>query len=148
MHPVVFWKSNRAWLPCWRTPPSVRMTSTRRLLLRPIPRVREGVSVLRNLPFSRRAGRVLKMDIYRGPDRDVKRPGLVFLHGGAWVLGDKREQGLPLCHHLATLGWVCANANYRLSPGATYPDHVVDASNAVSWLREHCLLYTSDAADE
>ena len=116
----------------------------RRLLLRPIPRVREGVSVVRNVPFSRRAGRVLRMDIYRGPDRDLKRPGLVFLHGGGWCLGDKREQGLPLCNHLATLGWVCANANYRLSPGATYPDHVVDASNAVSWLREHADEYGLD----
>ena len=88
----------------------------------------------RDVPFSRRAGRVLKMDIYRGSGGDQPRPGLVFLHGGAWVLGDKREQGLPLCNHLATLGWVCANANYRLSPGATYPDHVVDAKDAVTWL--------------
>jgi hypothetical protein len=99
----------------------------RRLLLQPIPRVRDGVNVLRDVPFSRRDGRVLAMDIYRGSGYAGKRPGLVFIHGGAWVLGDKREQGLPLCNHLASLGWVCANANYRLSPGATYPDHVVDA---------------------
>ena len=109
----------------------------RRLLLRPIPRVRDGVSVIRDVPFSRGNGRVLTMDIYRGAGFGGNRPGLVFLHGGAWVLGDKREQGLPLCNHLATLGWVCANANYRLSPGATYPDHIVDAKNAIAWLREH-----------
>ena len=116
----------------------------RRLFLRPIPRVRDGVSVVRDVPFSRHDGRVLAMDIYRGSAHDGKRPGLVFLHGGAWVLGDKREQGLPLCNHLATLGWVCANANYRLSPGATYPDHVVDAKEAVAWLREHSDDYGMD----
>jgi acetyl esterase/lipase len=116
----------------------------RRLLLRPIPRLRDGVSVVRDVPFSRRAGRVLDMDIYRGSGHEGKRPGLVFVHGGGWVLGDKREQGLPLCHHLATLGWVCANANYRLSPGATYPDHVVDAKDAVAWLREHSDEYGVD----
>ena len=116
----------------------------RRLLLNPVPRLREGVAVTRDVPFSRRAGRVLKMDIYRGTGDDQPRPGLVFLHGGAWVLGDKREQGLPLCNHLATLGWVCANANYRLSPGATYPDHVVDAKDAVAWLREHSADYGVD----
>ena len=115
-----------------------------RLLLNPIPRVRDGVSVLRDVPFSRRAGRVLAMDIYRGSGHGARRPGLVFIHGGAWVLGDKREQGLPLCNHLATLGWVCANANYRLSPGATYPDHVVDAKDAVAWLREHSSEYGVD----
>jgi acetyl esterase/lipase len=116
----------------------------RRLLLQPIPRVRDGVNVLRDVPFSRRDGRVLAMDIYRGSGYAGKRPGLVFIHGGAWVLGDKREQGLPLCNHLASLGWVCANANYRLSPGATYPDHVVDAKNAVAWLREHSSEYGVD----
>ena len=115
-----------------------------RLLLQPIPRLREGVSVERNVPFVRRAGRVLAMDIYRGSGHSGKRPALVFIHGGAWVVGDKREQGLPLCHHLATLGWVCANANYRLSPGATYPDHVVDAREAVAWLREHADDYGVD----
>ena len=116
----------------------------RRLLLQPIPWVRDGVNVLRDVPFSRRDGRVLAMDIYRGSGYGGKRPGLVFIHGGAWILGDKREQGLPLCNHLASLGWVCANANYRLSPGATYPDHVVDAKNAVAWLREHSSEYGVD----
>jgi len=109
----------------------------RNLLLKPVPRLREGVSVDRNVPFARRDGRVLKMDIYRGPGDVGKRPALVFIHGGAWVVGDKREQGLPLCNHLASLGWVCANANYRLSPAATYPDHVTDAKSAVAWLRDH-----------
>ena len=116
----------------------------RRLLLRPIPRVREGVSVLRDVPFARRDGRVLAMDVYSGSGYTGKRPGLVFLHGGGWCLGDKRDQGLPLCNHLATLGWVCANANYRLSPGATYPDHVVDAQSAVDFLREHSDDYGVD----
>ena len=116
----------------------------RNLLLKPLPTLREGVSVVRNVPFARRAGRVLAMDIYRGAGHAERRPALVFIHGGAWVLGDKREQGLPLCHHLASLGWVCANANYRLSPGATYPDHVVDAKSAVAWLREHSDEYGVD----
>jgi acetyl esterase/lipase len=117
----------------------------RSLLYRPLPRVRKGVSVLRDVPFARRDGRVLAMDIYRGSAHSGKRPGLVYIHGGAWVLGDKREQGLPLCNHLASLGWVCANANYRLSPGATYPDHVDDANSAVAWLREHAGEYGVDS---
>jgi len=116
----------------------------RRLLLTPIPVARDGVTVMRDVEFSRASGRSLKMDIYRGYGSSDKRPALVFLHGGAWILGDKREQGLPLCHHLATLGWVCANANYRLSPAATYPDHVVDARTAVAWIRRHADEYGVD----
>jgi len=107
------------------------------LLWVPLRRLRRGVAVARNVDYFRAAGRVLKMDIYRSLSGKERRPALVYLHGGGWVMGDKCNQGLPLCNHLAKLGWVCANANYRLSPGATWPDHCVDAKAAVAWLREH-----------
>jgi acetyl esterase/lipase len=64
-----------------------------------------------------------------------RRPVLLQIHGGAWIIGDKREQGRPLMNHLATRGWVCAAINYRLSPAATMPDPVVDVKRALTWLR-------------
>jgi len=60
------------------------------------------------------------------------------------MYGDKRSQGLPLCNYLASLGWVCFNINHRLSPGATYPDHVVDCKAAIAWVREHAHAYGVD----
>jgi acetyl esterase/lipase len=39
--------------------------------------------------------------------------------------------------HLAARGWVCISANYRLSPRATFPDHVIDLKRAIAWVREH-----------
>ncbi len=39
--------------------------------------------------------------------------------------------------HLAANGWVCFNLNYRLSPGATFPDHLVDLKAGLAWIREH-----------
>lgn len=74
------------------------------------------------------------------------RPALIYVHGGGWLFGDKRDQGLPLCNHLATLGWTCFNINYRLSPGATWPDHLIDAKAAVAWVREHADDYGVDAS--
>jgi acetyl esterase/lipase len=71
-------------------------------------------------------------------------PVLVYVHGGAWVVGDKREQGIPLLHELAARGWVCVAVNYRLSPRATWPDHVVDCKRAVAWVREHIADYGGD----
>ena len=36
------------------------------------------------------------------------------------------------------------NANYRLSPGATFPDHLVDLKAALAWIREHADEYGVD----
>ena len=69
---------------------------------------------------------------------------LVYIHGGAWVIGDKREQGIPMMHELAQRGWVCVAINYRLSPRATWPAHIVDCKRAVAWVREHIAEYGGD----
>ena len=71
-------------------------------------------------------------------------PTLLQIHGGAWVVGSKNEQGLPLMMHLASRGWVCVSANYRLSPRATFPDHLIDCKRAVQWIREHGPAYGAD----
>ena len=47
-------------------------------------------------------------------------------------------------HHLARNGWVCFTANYRLSPGATFPHHLVDAKAALAWIRNHAQEYDVD----
>jgi acetyl esterase/lipase len=69
---------------------------------------------------------------------------LVYIHGGAWVMGDKREQGIPLMHELVQRGWVCVSINYRLSPRATWPAHIVDCKRALAWVREHIAEYGGD----
>ena len=58
----------------------------------------------------------LDMDIYI-PKNDTleKRPLMMFIHGGAFFIGDKAT--LPyqtLCNHFASLGYVCVSINYRL----------------------------------
>ncbi len=102
------------------------------------------VERLKDIPFRRVAGKVMKLDIYRSRRSGPLRPILLYLHGGAWIVGDKREQGLPLMHHLARNGWLCVSSNYRLSPGATFPDHLVDAKAALVWIREHAAEHGGD----
>jgi acetyl esterase/lipase len=38
---------------------------------------------------------------------------------------------------LAARGWVCVSVDYRLSPRATFPDHLVDVKRALVWVRDH-----------
>jgi acetyl esterase/lipase len=69
---------------------------------------------------------------------------MVYIHGGAWMIGEKREQGKPMMYELVARGWVCVAINYRLSPKATWPDHIVDAKRAVAWVKEHIDGYGGD----
>ena len=95
----------------------------------------------RNVVFSPPGpGRPLHLDVYRPVgdwDGGERRPALIQIHGGAWLLGDKREQGIPLLNHMAANGWVGFNVNYSLSPRARAPQHLIDVKRAISWIREH-----------
>ena len=62
---------------------------------------------------------------------------MIQVHGGGWLSGSRYEQGIPLLNHLAALGWVGFNIDYRLSPQATWPDHIVDVKRAIAWVREN-----------
>ena len=99
-----------------------------------------------NVVYRRVAGRVLKLDVYTSTDDESDgRPVFLYIHGGAWVVGDKREQGLPIIHHLARSGWVCFSVNYRLSPGAGWPDHLEDIKHAIAWVKGHAAEHGGDA---
>jgi len=102
---------------------------------------------VKNIEYRRVSGRSVRLDVTAPkalPADGARRPALLQIHGGAWVIGDKREQGLPLIKYLASRGWVCFNANYRLSPGATWPDPLTDLKHAVAWIREHADEYHVD----
>jgi acetyl esterase/lipase len=109
---------------------------------------RKGVRRARNVPFARAGGRTLKLDVTLPsapvPGGGERRPALMQIHGGGWVLGDKREQGLPLLNHMAAQGWVGFNVNYRLSPAVAFPTHLVDLKQGLAWIREHADQYGID----
>jgi acetyl esterase/lipase len=89
-------------------------------------------------------GRRNELDIHRPRGAPSGCPVVVQVHGGAWVIGDKGQQGLPLVHHLAAAGWVCVSINYRLSPRSTFPDHIVDVKRALAWVKENIARYGGD----
>jgi acetyl esterase/lipase len=60
------------------------------------------------------------------------------------MMGSKDEQALPLMNQLAEMGWVCVTVNYRLSPHATFPEHLVDCKRALVWVKEHIAEYGGD----
>jgi acetyl esterase/lipase len=119
-----------------------------RQLVFPIPVTHPQVERTRDLVYHDDGKLRLKLDIYRergvAVDRNARQPVLLFVHGGGWCIGSKEHQGLPLLQRFAARGWVCVTINYRLSPRATFPDHVVDVKRAIAWVREHAAEYGGD----
>ncbi len=113
--------------------PSYRRAS----LVVPFRPARPGVRRVGGVVYGEAGGRPLHLDVLHRPDRALRAPALVYVHGGAWIIGHRRYQGLALMHPMAERGWVCFSVGYRLSPGATFPDHVVDVKKAIAWVRAH-----------
>jgi acetyl esterase/lipase len=104
-----------------------------------------GIRRVRNVDYWGDGNYRHKLDLLtRRSPVPVGAPVIVYIHGGAWVMGDKRQQGIPMLHELARRGWVCVAINYRLSPRATWPAHIVDCKRAVAWVREHIAEYGGD----
>ena len=80
------------------------------------------IEVLKDVPYESAHGKRGLLDVYRQRDTEVRdAPVLLHVHGGAWSIGDKEHQGLPLMLHMAARGWVCVTINYRLSPRDAVP---------------------------
>ena len=101
------------------------------------------IRVERNIAFGE-AGRRNYLDIYLPEEPVENAPVLLQVHGGAWILGQKEEQGIPLMQHLAAQGWVCVAINYRLSPRDPWPAQAVDVKKAIHWIRQHISAYGGD----
>jgi acetyl esterase/lipase len=106
--------------------------------------VRPGAERIGGIEYARVGGRRLALDLYRPADRRPGCPVLVEVHGGGWVLGDRRFDARPLMARLAADGWVCVSIDYRLSRRATWPDHIVDVKTALAWVRAHVAEYGGD----
>lgn len=102
------------------------------------------VAIDRDIVYHEINGRRLKLDLYRRADCPSEAPVLFQIHGGAWVIGNKHQQALPLMHQMAENGWVCVSVQYRLSPGATFPDHIIDCKRALAWVKAHIQDYGGD----
>jgi acetyl esterase/lipase len=103
------------------------------------PRLPEGTVVHRDLAYVAAPHARQKLDLYLPPGK--ARPLIVYVHGGAFLAGDKGE-GIPL-EYLA-LGYAVASINYRLSGDALFPAQIEDNKAAVRWLRAHAATFDLD----
>lgn len=97
--------------------------------------------LLEDLVYRQTAVRDLLLDLYL-PDGRGKRPLIIWIHGGAWRMGDhKRTPAVPL---LTDAGFAVASISYRLSQEALFPAQIRDCLTAVRFLRAHANQYNLD----
>lgn len=126
-----------------RLPEAADLATPWRQLLLPFRMRDPEVVRLRGIPYAD-GGRRFHLDVFHHERRPAGRPVLLHVHGGAWVIGNKEQQGIPLMLHMAARGWVCVSANYPLSPRSRWPEHIVALKRAVAWIREHGEEYGAD----
>jgi acetyl esterase/lipase len=105
------------------------------------PAVRE----LRNIPYFQGGGADPvrhRLDLYL-PEGRKDFPVIVFVHGGAWTLGDKSffGWGPDIGRYFARRGFGVVMPSYRLSPAVKHPEHVKDLARAVAWTVRHVTEY-------
>lgn len=101
----------------------------------PLKMSKPGVERLKNISYGK-LGILNKLDIYRPVDRPTAGcPVLLQIHGGAWMIGSKNHEALPLMHYMASKGWICVTINYRLSPSVEFPAHLEDCKRALHWIK-------------
>jgi acetyl esterase/lipase len=84
------------------------------------------------------------LDIWAAEKPVTGAPTLVFLPGGAWMVGHRRPQGYALMSYLVQRGWVCAAVDYRVSPKHRWPAHLDDAKAALRWVRANIAQFGGD----
>jgi acetyl esterase/lipase len=88
-----------------------------------------------------------RLDLFT-PERCRNAPVLVFVHGGGFVMGDKRAPGLPFYDNVgdfaARSGYVGVTMTYRLAPAYPWPAGSEDVAAAITWLRTHVAEYGGD----
>ena len=77
----------------------------------------------------------IEADVYR-PDDTQPRPVLVWLHGGALMMGAKKWVQPDLMELCRSEGYCLVSANYRLAPQAKLPQIIEDLRDLMKWVSQ------------
>ncbi len=77
----------------------------------------------------------VRADVYR-PDDDRVRPVLVWIHGGALIVGSRTQIPQDLLKLCRAEGYTLVSIDYRLAPEVKVPAIIDDLHDAFRWLRE------------
>lgn len=84
------------------------------------------------------------LDVYTPEKPTAKKLPVVFwIHGGGWVVGDKKDVALKP-KVLTERGFVFVSTNYRLLPDVTMEELTTDIAKSLSWVHSKITKYGGD----
>ncbi len=118
-----------------------RQIANRQLAQRREVRLPAGMKAWRDVEYARVDGKPQRLDVYGPESSQQPRPLVVWIHGGGWRAGSKRN-----CPALRLLGqgYVVASVDYRLTDQAIFPAQIQDCQAAIRYLRKHADDYHID----
>ncbi|VIO76076.1 Carboxylesterase [Bradyrhizobium ivorense] len=107
-----------------------------------------GVKVARDVKYGP-ADRHL-LDVFTPDAASPARPVLIYIHGGGFVAGNKRNPGSPFYDNIMLWavknGFVGVNATYRLAPAFPWPAGAEDMGSIVQWVADNIATRGGDPA--
>lgn len=98
--------------------------------------IRAVEDILIAIPSGTMAARIYHPPLETEQD-NAARPGVLFFHGGGWVICDLDTHD-DLCRRLcASMGAIVLSVDYRLSPETAFPGAVEDCAAALDWFHAH-----------
>lgn len=111
--------------------------------------------IMKNIPYGLGGKKRNLLDIYLpfkrtavadGGEKKMKKPTgpvIIFLSGGAWIIGYKMWACL-LAREFARFGYIVVCPDYRNFPQGNIEDMVADTIAALSWTKTHIELFGGD----
>ena len=99
----------------------------------PVPESQR-VTVEEGIVVGRGGDRDLRADLFTPPPGAANGVGVLLVHGGGWVQGDRTQlRGYGIL--LGRAGYTSLACEYRLAPGARWPSQLHDVKAALRWFR-------------
>ena len=97
----------------------------------------EGVTSQDQLVPGLQGDSAVRVRIYQPADRPNILPGLLWIHGGGYVLGDIEQDDRLMKQLVKRIGCVAVSVDYRLAPEHPFPAPVEDCYAGLKWLFAH-----------
>ena len=89
----------------------------------------------------------VRVRIYTPVEKVSGRPGILYIHGGGYIVGTPETTDFSCIHLVQEIGCVVVSVDYRLAPETPYPGPLEDCYAALRWFADNAAALGVDAGN-